>query len=185
MKKFIRKIKNRSTLFTSQAFVDEHSTVGEFTYIGYNSFVTKAQIGRYCSIANNVSIGPGEHNIDTVSSNTLFYADPYSKLTEKDITIGHDVWIGVNSVIRRGVTIGNGAVIGANSFVNTDIKALTEIIKEVVGYKGEIRWDSSKPDGTPRKLLDSTRIKSTGWAPIIPLKEGIASAYQDYLKRYS
>ena len=51
----------------------------------------------------------------------MFYDNPYEKLTQKSCVIGNDVWIGVDSIIRRGVTIGDGVVIGANSFVNSDI----------------------------------------------------------------
>lgn len=62
------------------------------------------------------------------------------------------------------------------------IKELTELVKKVVGYEGEIRFDASKPDGTPRKLMDATKLRSMGWKPKISLEEGIAIAYQDFLK---
>jgi GDP-L-fucose synthase len=62
------------------------------------------------------------------------------------------------------------------------IKALTEIVARVVGFSGEITWDTSKPDGTPRKLMDSTRMFKLGWKPKIDLETGIRSAYQDFLK---
>lgn len=58
------------------------------------------------------------------------------------------------------------------------IKELAELIKEIVGFEGVIEWDSSKPDGTPRKLLDVSRINSFGWKPTIGLEEGIRSTYQ-------
>lgn len=62
-----------------------------------------------------------EHDLDGISTNSIFYKNAYEKLTEKDCIIGNDVWIGVDVIIRRWIHIGNGAVIGANSFVNTDI----------------------------------------------------------------
>jgi GDP-L-fucose synthase len=62
------------------------------------------------------------------------------------------------------------------------IKELAELIKDVVGFDGNIEWDSSKPDGTPRKLLDVSRIKSLGWEPMFTLKQGIESTFQSYLK---
>jgi GDP-L-fucose synthase len=62
------------------------------------------------------------------------------------------------------------------------IKELAELIKDVVGFDGSIEWDSSKPDGTPRKLLDVSRIKSLGWEPMFTLKQGIESTFQSYLK---
>jgi len=96
--------------------------IGEYTYIGFNCIITKSTIGRYCSIANNVSIGIGEHKINRISTNSIFYKDPFKTLTEKECTIGNDVWIGSNVIIRRGVTVGNGSIIGSNSFVNKDVK---------------------------------------------------------------
>ena len=61
------------------------------------------------------------------------------------------------------------------------IKELAATVAEVVGYEGDIIWDSSKPDGTPRKLLDVSRLKALGWAPQISLREGIASTYEWFL----
>ena len=55
---------------------------------------------------------------------------------------------------------------------------LAEMICEVVGFEGEITFDPGKPDGTPRKLLDISKIQSLGWKPTIPLREGIAQTYE-------
>lgn len=63
------------------------------------------------------------------------------------------------------------------------IKELAEIIKDVVGFNGKIQWDTTKPDGTPRKLLDISRLTSRGWRPKIGLKEGIAETYKWYLEQ--
>ena len=65
------------------------------------------------------------------------------------------------------------------------IRELAETVRSVVGYKGVIDWDTSKPDGTPRKLMDSSRLMAMGWKPQISLYEGIARAYQDFLERYA
>ena len=59
------------------------------------------------------------------------------------------------------------------------IKELSEMIKKIVGFVGEIVWDTTKPDGTPRKLLDVSKLHSLGWKEKIPLKEGIAKVYKD------
>jgi GDP-L-fucose synthase len=60
------------------------------------------------------------------------------------------------------------------------IAELASLMADVVGYEGALEWDSSKPDGTPRKLLDVQRMKSLGWEPVIGLREGIASTYEGY-----
>jgi GDP-L-fucose synthase len=62
------------------------------------------------------------------------------------------------------------------------IRELTEIIADVVGYQGEILWDTEKPNGTPRKLLDVSRLKGLGWEPRLALRDGIASTYVWYLQ---
>ena len=61
------------------------------------------------------------------------------------------------------------------------IKDLAELIQKISGYHGEIDWDKSKPDGTPKKLLDSNKMNSLGWKPEKKLKDGIVSTYSWYL----
>ena len=58
------------------------------------------------------------------------------------------------------------------------IHELSELICDVVGFDGELAWDTSKPDGTPRKLLDVTKLRALGWKPAIPLRDGIARTYE-------
>lgn len=62
------------------------------------------------------------------------------------------------------------------------IAQLAKLVARVVGYRGKIVFDAGKPDGTPRKLMDSTRIGALGWKPQIPLEQGIAATYQWYLE---
>jgi virginiamycin A acetyltransferase len=100
---------------------DHLTSIGDYSYIGRYCYLTKVKIGNYCSIANNVSIGQGEHNLNKISTNSIFYENAFKELTKNDCEIGNDVWIGVDSIIRRGVKIGNGAVIGANSVVTKDV----------------------------------------------------------------
>ncbi len=64
------------------------------------------------------------------------------------------------------------------------IKELAETVASVVGFEGEIEWDTSKPDGMPRKLLDTSRINALGWYPTIKLRDGVASTYQWYVENY-
>lgn len=63
------------------------------------------------------------------------------------------------------------------------IKDLAELIKDVIGYKGAISFDTSKPDGTPRKLMDVSKLHALGWKHKINLREGIQLAYEDFLKK--
>ena len=65
------------------------------------------------------------------------------------------------------------------------IKELAELVRRIVGFTGEIVWDKSKPDGTPRKWMDSSRLFALGWKPQIDLETGIRLAYEDFLKRFS
>ncbi len=60
------------------------------------------------------------------------------------------------------------------------IKALAEMVKEITGFKGDIRWNTEKPDGTPRKLMDVSRINAAGWKHRIELREGVAAVYDDF-----
>ena len=61
------------------------------------------------------------------------------------------------------------------------IRELTELVAKVVGYEGEIRWDTSKPNGTPRKLLDVSKAEALGWKYKTELEEGIRLSYEDFL----
>lgn len=74
-------------------------------------------------------------------------------------------------------------LINVGAGTDMSIRELVELVNEVVGYKGRIDWDASRPDGTPQKLLDISRISALGWAPQTSLRDGIALAYADFLKR--
>jgi GDP-L-fucose synthase len=64
------------------------------------------------------------------------------------------------------------------------IKQLAEAVSKVVGFEGDLVWDTSKPDGTPRKLMDVSKLHSYGWKHTIELEDGIALAYQDFLEHH-
>jgi GDP-L-fucose synthase len=61
---------------------------------------------------------------------------------------------------------------------DVSIHELAELICDVVGFDGELAWDTTKPDGTPRKLLDATKLRALGWKPSIPLRDGIVQTYE-------
>ena len=62
------------------------------------------------------------------------------------------------------------------------IRELAELVCEIVGFHGEISWDREKPDGTPRKVLDVSKLRDLGWTPKITLRDGIARTYQSFLE---
>lgn len=72
--------------------------------------------------------------------------------------------------------------VGTGSDVS--IKNLAEMVANSVGFKGEIKWDKSKPDGTPRKLLDVSKMRNIGWSASIDLIDGISSVYENYLNEH-
>ena len=74
--------------------------------------------------------------------------------------------------------------INVGTGTDVTIKELAETVKEIVGFEGNLNWDTSKPDGTPRKLMDVSRLHAQGWKHKIELKEGIALAYQDFLEHH-
>jgi len=81
------------------------------------------------------------------------------------------------SEMQSHINVGTGEEIS--------ILALAKAVKEIVGYQGDITFDRTKPDGSPRKLLDSSRLKMSGWEAKVTLKEGLQLAYDDFLKTNS
>lgn len=70
--------------------------------------------------------------------------------------------------------------INVGSGTDLSIKSLAEMAAEIIGFTGTIAWDSTKPDGTPRKLMDNQKMLDTGWTPEISLREGISMVYEEY-----
>jgi len=86
-----------------------------------------------------------------------------------------------SAVVLAGQKYDSAQHLNIGSGEDLTIKALAELVAELAGFKGEIAWDSSKPDGTPRKVLDVTKVKSLGWEPAISLRDGIASTIEWYI----
>jgi GDP-L-fucose synthase len=76
------------------------------------------------------------------------------------------------------------AIINVGCGEDISIRELAELICDVVGFDGELTWDANKPDGTPRKLLEVTKLRALGWKPSIPLRQGIAQTYEWFLVNY-
>lgn len=81
-------------------------------------------------------------------------------------------------------TYDSGELINIGTGEDVTIRELAEMVQSAVGFEGKIEWDTTQPDGTPRKLLDVSRLKATGWEPRIGLKEGIADAYRWFLAHW-
>lgn len=76
----------------------------------------------------------------------------------------------------------DGEIVNVGTGKDVTIKELAELIRDTVGYKGELVWDTDKPDGTPRKLLDVSKIHNLGWHHKVSLKKGIEDTYRWYLE---
>jgi len=82
-------------------------------------------------------------------------------------------------------TYSDSELVNIGTGVDVTIKELAETVKEIVDFTGTIQWDPTRPDGTPRKLMDVSKLHSLGWKHKIELKEGISLAYQDFLTNVS
>jgi GDP-L-fucose synthase len=71
--------------------------------------------------------------------------------------------------------------VNAGTGKELSIRELTELVARVIGYEGEIRWDTTKPNGTPRKLLDVSKAEALGWKYKTELEDGIRLSYEDFL----
>ncbi len=155
-----------------------NSEIHSYTYLGKNCLIQNTSIGKFCSIANDVLIGLGNHPLDLLSTSPLFYRvnNPLQiNLIKKDvdlieykpISVGNDVWIGTRAIVMDGVSVGHGAVIAANSVVTKNVPPFA-----VVG-------------GIPAKIIKyrfSTNkieeiIKSKWWDTNI---ETITTKYKDF-----
>ncbi|CAN1314056.1 Putative GDP-L-fucose synthase 2 [Linum perenne] len=93
-------------------------------------------------------------HVDDLADATVFMMEKYSGLEHLNVGSGKEV----------------------------TIKELAELVKEVVGFEGELIWDSSKPNGTPRKLMDSSKLLGMGWTPKVSLREGLVDTYKWYVE---
>ena len=89
----------------------------------------------------------------------------------------------INFILREFVmsNYSGNETVNAGTGKELTIKALTELVAKVVGYEGEIKWDTTRPNGTPRKLLDVSKATKLGWKYRTELEDGIRLAYEDFL----
>lgn len=81
----------------------------------------------------------------------------------------------------EGTGIDENETVNAGTGKELTIKELTELVAKVVGYTGEIKWDTTKPNGTPRKLLDVSKATNLGWTYKTELEDGLRLSYEDFL----
>lgn len=74
-------------------------------------------------------------------------------------------------------TYSDEGIVNVGTGIDVTIRELAETVKDAVGFEGRLEWDTSKPDGTPRKLMDVSKLAALGWSSSLPLKQGIASTY--------
>lgn len=138
--KFAKRLQGKSirgSSISKKAYVNYGSNIvntsmGDYSYCGYDCWIIETDIGKFCSISNQVRIGGPAHPVSWVSTSPVFHAgrNVFGKhLAElhyepfKRTMIGNDVWIGENVMIKPGITIGNGAIIGMGSVVTKDVPA--------------------------------------------------------------
>lgn len=142
-------------------------------YSSENSHVIPALISRFHNAkvvhAPNVIIwGSGKPKREFLNVDDMAAASVHVMNLDKQIYDEH------TQPMLSHINVGSGS--------DMSIKELAETIREVVGYSGKIEYDTTKPDGTPRKLMDSSLIRSLGWNPKIGLKEGLKIAYNDFVQ---
>ena len=101
---------------------------------------------------------------------------PLREFLYADDLAGACVFLMQNYSEEQFINVGSGSEI--------TIRELSELVKRVVGFAGEIVWDTTKPNGTPRKLMDSSRLFALGWKPQVDLETGIRLAYQDFQQQH-
>jgi len=145
--------------------------IGDFSYISHNSSINNTTIGKYCSIAHNVTIGTASHPTkEFVSTHPIFFStlkqcgityvnqDFYKEFNDK-ITIGNDVWIGMNTIIIKEVNIGDGAIIAAGSIITKDVQPYTI----VAGIPGKVIKERFTHDQKQFLLSDKWWNKDEYW----------------------
>lgn len=145
-----------------------HSSVGDFSYVGPNTRLTYAEVGKFCSIAGEVIVGMGTHTLENLSTSPIFteekngtgikwinktIAEPFRK-----VLIDNDVWIGSRVMVMGGVHIGNGAVVGAGAIVTKDVPPYAV----VAGVPAKIIRYRFSPD-------EIIRLEKVQWWNINPL----------------
>jgi len=144
-----------------------------------NSHVIPAMIRRFHeAVCGQLSVVSGQLSVLIWGSGTplreFLYVDDMAAASVYVMNLDKAVFAAHTTPMQSHINVGSGREV--------TIKELAETIAKVVGYKGKIEFDPSKPDGSPRKLMESLRLNNLGWSPKVGLEEGLALAYNDFLK---
>lgn len=130
------------------------------------------------NLDDNDSIVKALEGIGAYADKVVVWGDgsPYRELMNSDDLADACVYLMQNKDYQQ-----IGELVNITDGTDIQLKELILMVKDIVGFDGELVWDTTKPNGTPRKLMDATRIKSLGWNPKISLKDGITSIYNHYV----
>lgn len=162
--------------------------------IGCKSYNLQHQSCKYIALVPNSMYGPFD-NFDLENSHVL--SSLIAKLHDAKVNQRKEITLWGSGTPRRefiySEDVANASIFAVNNVehmenthynigtgIDYSIKEIAEIIARVVGYDGIINWDTSKPDGTPRKLLDSSKFLSFGWEPEVNLEDGLLKTYEWY-----
>lgn len=107
----------------------------------------------------------------------FLYVDDMARACVHIMELDHPTYASCTEVMLSHINVGTGE--------DLSIRDLARTIGEVIGFSGRIEFDTTKPDGTPRKLMDVGRLKNLGWRPQVPLREGLKLAYDDFVGRFT
>ena len=128
---------------------------------------------------DNESIAKTLEQIGAYTDKVTAWGDgsPYRELMHSDDLADACVYLMQNKNYKE-----IGELVNITDGTDIQLKDLIYMVKEIIGFDGEVVWDKTKPNGTPRKLMDATKIKALGWSPKIKLEDGIKKAYNWYLE---
>ena len=186
-------IKESSLLSSSLEPTNEGYALAKISGLKYCEYLNKQYGTDYISVMPTNLYGPNDNYHPTNSHVVPALIRRFHEAKEKDlaeVTCWGDgtplrEFLYVDDLANLCVFLMNNysgnETINAGTGKELSIKELTELIAQVVGYKGEIKWDTSKPNGTPRKLLDVSKAEQLGWRYITELEDGIKLSYEDFL----
>jgi GDP-L-fucose synthase len=107
----------------------------------------------------------------------FLYVDDMAAACVHVMNLSPAVWAANTKPMQCLLNVGYGS--------DVSIAELARCVADAVGYHGEIKFDTSRPDGSPRKLIDSTRLHRLGWSPKVPLQQGLRTAYADFAAHFN